>query len=239
VLKGKVALITGGTRGIGKAAALKLAALGADIAAVSYNPGDETIALCKQLGVRAEAFKCDVADFQAVKETVDAVKESFGTVDMLINNAGITRDGLIMSMKEEAFDSVIDTNLKGAFNMIRHCTPIFVKQRGGKIINVSSVAGIMGNAGQANYSASKAGMIGLTKSVARELASRNVCCNAIAPGFIATDMTKDISQDNPLMKAIPLGRQGLPEEVAELIAFLCSADYITGEVIRIDGGMAI
>jgi len=242
VLKGKVALITGGSRGIGKATALKLATLGADIAAVSYNPGDEAASLCKQLqdmGVRAEAFKCDVADFQAAKETVDAVKELFGTVDILINNAGITRDGLIMSMKEDAFDSVIDTNLKGAFNMIRHCTPIFVRQRGGKIVNVSSVAGIMGNAGQANYSASKAGMIGLTKSVARELASRNVCCNAIAPGFIATDMTKDISQDNPLMKAIPLGRQGLPEEVAELIAFLCSADYITGEVIRIDGGMAI
>ncbi|MCL2408167.1 MAG: 3-oxoacyl-[acyl-carrier-protein] reductase [Oscillospiraceae bacterium] len=242
MLKGKVALITGGARGIGKATALKLASQGADIAIVDYDLGDEAADLCKQLqdmGVKAEAFQCDVVDFQAVKETVDAVKQIFGTVDILINNAGITRDGLIMSMKEEAFDSVLDINLKGAFNMIRHCTPLFVKQRGGKIVNLSSVAGIMGNAGQANYSASKAGMIGLTKSVARELASRNVCCNAIAPGFIKTNMTEDISKDNPLMQAIPLGRQGLPEEVAELIAFLCASDYITGEVIRIDGGMAI
>jgi len=161
----------------------------------------------------------------------------FGTIDILINNAGVTRDGLIMTMKEEAFDSVIDVNLKGAFNMIRHCAPFFVKKRSGKIINISSVAGIMGNAGQVNYSASKAGLIGLTKSVARELAPRNICCNAIAPGFIETDMTEGIGEGNPLMAAVPLGRVGLPEEVAELAAFLCGAGYITGEVIRIDGGL--
>ena len=242
MLNGKVALITGGSRGIGKAIALKLASLGADIAVVYAGSADKAAEVCKEaqdLGVRAEAFQCDVSDFAAAKETVEAVKSAFGTVDILINNAGITRDGLIMSMKEDAFDSVLDTNLKGAFNMIRHCAGIFVKKRSGKIINVSSISGLIGNPGQANYSASKAGMIGLTKSVARELASRNVCCNAIAPGFIQTDMTEDISPDNPLMSAIPLGRVGLPEEVAELIAFLCSADYITGEVIRIDGGMAI
>jgi len=241
MFRGKTALITGASRGIGKAIALKLASLGADIAVVDV--GDVSVAdeVCRaicDMGVRAEAFQCDVTDFAAVKETVEAVKQAFGTVDILINNAGITRDGLIMSMKEAAFDSVIDVNLKGAFNMIRHCTPIFVKKRSGKIVNISSIAGIIGNAGQANYSASKAGLIGLTKSVARELASRNVCCNAIAPGFIKTDMTEDIGADNPLMAAIPLGRIGLPEEVAELVAFLCGADYITGEVIRIDGGLA-
>jgi 3-oxoacyl-[acyl-carrier protein] reductase len=143
-------------------------------------------------------------------------------------------------MKEDAFDAVVDVNLKGAFNMIRHCAAIFVRKRGGKIINISSIAGIIGNAGQANYAASKAGLIGLTKSVARELASRNICCNAIAPGFIETDMTAGIDVENAsLASAIPLGRKGSPEEVAELAAFLCGADYITGEVIRIDGGLAI
>ena len=244
MLKGKVAIITGGSRGIGRAIALKYAALGADIAIIyagSVDKANEVVAEAAALGVRAQAFRCDVADFAAAKQTVADVKAAFGTVDILVNNAGITKDGLIMSMKEEAFDAVLDTNLKGAFNMIRHCCAIFVKARAGKIINISSIAGIMGNAGQANYSASKAGVIGLTKSVARELASRNVCCNAIAPGFIKTDMTEEISADNPLMANIPLGRVGLPDEVAELAAFLaqdCSS-YITGEVIRIDGGMAI
>jgi len=242
MLKGQVALVTGASRGIGRSVALKLASLGADVALVYAGSAGKAAEVCekaRELGVRAEVFQCDVSDFTAAKEMAEAVKQSFGTVDILINNAGITRDGLIMTMKEDAFDSVIDINLKGAFNMIRHCASIFVKKRYGKIINISSVAGIMGNAGQANYSASKAGLIGLTKSVARELSSRNVCCNAIAPGFINTDMTEDIGKDNPLMAAIPLGRPGLPEEVAELAAFLCSADYITGEVIRIDGGLAI
>ena len=242
MLNGKIALITGASRGIGRAIALKLASCGADIAALYAGSADKAAELCKEIektGVRAKAFQCDVSDFASAKEVVASVKQEFGTVDILINNAGITKDGLIMSMKEDAFDAVVDTNLKGAFNMIRHCTPIFVKQRGGKIVNIASVAGIMGNAGQANYSASKAGMIGLTKAVARELASRNVVCNAVAPGFIKTDMTELIDPENPLMKAIPLGRVGTPEEVAELTAFLCCAEYITGETIRIDGGMAI
>ena len=241
-LNNKTALITGASRGIGKAIALKLAACGADIAAIYAGNATGAAEVCQEirkLGRRAEAFRCDVADFGSAKETVKTVKETFGTVDILINNAGITRDGLIMSMKEESFDEVVGTNLKGAFNMIRHCAAIFVRNRSGKIINISSIAGIIGNAGQANYSASKAGLIGLTKTTARELASRNICCNAIAPGFIATDMTAEIGMENPLMASIPLGRAGLPEEVAELAAFLCRADYITGEVIRIDGGLAI
>ena len=242
MLKGKVAIVTGASRGIGRSVVLKLSSLGADVAVVYAGSADKAAEVCeiaRESGVRAESFQCDVSDFTAAKEMVEAVKQTFGTVDILVNNAGITRDGLIMTMKEDAFDSVIDVNLKGAFNVIRHCVSIFVKKRQGKIINISSVAGIMGNAGQANYSASKAGLIGLTKSVARELSSRNVCCNAIAPGFINTDMTENIDENNPLMAAIPLGRPGLPEEVAELAAFLCCADYITGEVIRIDGGLAI
>jgi 3-oxoacyl-[acyl-carrier protein] reductase len=182
-----------------------------------------------------------VADFEVVKQTVDAVKAAFGTIDILVNNAGVTKDGLVMTMREDAYDSVLDTNLKGAFNMIRHCSPIFVRKRSGTIINITSVAGLMGNAGQANYAASKAGLIGLTKSVARELASRGVTCNAIAPGFIQTDMPKDISADNPVMAGIPLGRVGKPEDVAEVAAFLAQdcAGYITGEVIRVDGGLAM
>ena len=241
VLSNKVALITGASRGIGKAIALRLAENGADIAAVyagNTSGADEVCEEIRKRGARAIAYKCDVSDFAAVKETVEAAKEAFGTIDILINNAGVTRDGLIMSMKEEAFNEVVDVNLKGAFNMIRHCTAIFVRKRSGKIINIGSVAGIIGNAGQANYSASKAGLVGLTKATARELASRNICCNVIAPGFIATDMTEDIGKDNPLLSSVPLGRMGTPEEVAELAAFLCSADYITGEVIRIDGGLA-
>ena len=244
MLKGKVALITGASRGIGRAIALKYAQCGADIAVIYSGNAERAEEVCKEargLGVRAEAFCCDVSDFAKAKETVTAVKKSFGRIDILVNNAGITKDGLIMSMKEEAFDAVVDINLKGTFNMTKHCAAEFVKNRSGKIINISSIAGIIGNAGQANYSASKAGVIGITKSVARELASRNVCCNAIAPGFIKTDMTEEISPDNQLMQNIPLGRVGLPEDVAEMAAFLASdkANYITGEVIRIDGGLAI
>ncbi|MGN1003247.1 MAG: SDR family oxidoreductase, partial [Oscillospiraceae bacterium] len=161
-------------------------------------------------------------------------------VNILVNNAGITRDGLIAVMREQDFDDVLNTNLKGAFNMIRHCCGIFIRNRGGRIINVSSVSGMMGNAGQANYSASKAGIIGLTKSTAKELASRGVTCNAVAPGFIATDMTKNLAQDPAqIASAIPLGRLGEPDEVAEAVAFLANADYITGEVIRVDGGIAM
>lgn len=242
MLKGKTALITGASRGIGAAIALKFASLGADIAIVyagNEEAANKVTADCLAFGVRAEAYKCDVSDFEAAKNTVAAVKASFNRVDILVNNAGITRDGLIAMMKEEDFDAVIGINLKGAFNMIRHCTPLFIRARSGTIINISSVAGLMGNPGQVNYSASKAGLIGLTKSVARELASRNVTCNAIAPGFIQTDMTKDIGAANELAASIPLKRMGTAEEVAEAAAFLAASSYITGEVIRVDGGLAM
>lgn len=243
MLKDKVALITGASRGIGRAIALKFAALGANLALIYAGSKDgalETAERARAFGVRAEAYQCDVSDFEAAGRTVAAVREDFGTIDILVNNAGITKDGLILAMREEAFDRVLEVNLKGAFNMIRHTSPIFVRKRSGRIINIASVVGLMGNAGQANYAASKAGLIGLTKSVARELASRGVCCNAIAPGFIETDMTKDF-KDSPLLRAIPLGRPGRPEEVAELAAFLAqdAAGYITGEVIRVDGGLAM
>ena len=243
-LKSKTAIVTGGSRGIGRAVALKLASLGANVAVVYAGNTEAARAVCDQaaaLGVTAQAWQCDVADFAAVKSTVAAIKKAFPSVDILVNCAGITRDGLLAMMKEDQFDAVVDTNLKGTFNFIRQCTPIFMKARHGKIINISSVAGIMGNAGQANYSASKAGVIGLTKSVARELASRNVCCNAIAPGMIQTDMTANFSEDDDSVKQIPLGRMGQPEEIAELAAFLAGdgSNYITGEVIRVDGGLAI
>ena len=196
---------------------------------------------CRALGVRARAWQCDVSSFEAVKKTVGEIKAEFGTVNILVNNAGINRDGLVAMMKEKDFDDVIGTNLKGAFNMIRHCSPLFIRNRSGRIINISSVAGVMGNAGQANYSASKAGLIGLTKSVARELAGKGVTCNAIAPGFIKTDMTRDFDDSNPLVAGIPLGRMGSAEDVAEAAAFLAGdgAGYITGEVIRVDGGIAM
>lgn len=244
MLNGKVALVTGASRGIGRAIALKFASLGADVAVIyagNEEKANEVCALARDMGVRALAVRCDVADFAATKAAMEAVIESLGTVDILVNNAGVTKDGLIVSMKEEAYDTVLDTNLKGAFNMIRHCAPLFLRQRGGKIINIASVSGLIGNAGQANYSASKAGLIGLTKSVARELAGRGVCCNAIAPGFVKTEMTEQVDGDNILLRRIPQGRMGAAEEVAELAAFLAQScsDYITGEVIRIDGGLAM
>lgn len=245
MLKGKTAIITGGSRGIGAAIAIKLASLGANIAIIYAGNHDAAMKVCEmcdsQYNVKAAAFCCDVADFGASKKTVANIKEMFGTVDILVNNAGITRDGLIVSMKETDFDDVIGVNLKGAFNMIRHCSPIFIKNRSGKIVNISSVVGLMGNVGQSNYAASKAGLIGLTKSIARELAGRNITCNAIAPGFIRTDMTKALDDENPLVTEIPLKWVGSAEDVAEAAAFLackCS-DYITGEVIRVDGGLAM
>ncbi len=242
MLKGKIAVITGGSRGIGAAIAVKFASLGADIALIYSGNSKAAEEVCQAAlgyGVRAEAFQCDVADFEASKAAVAEIKNRFGKIDVLVNNAGITRDGLIAMMKEADFDEVISVNLKGAFNMIKHCTPLFIKAKYGRIINISSVSGLMGNAGQANYSASKAGLIGLTKAVAKELAARNVTCNAIAPGFIQTDMTKSFGEDNPLVAAIPLKRMGRPEEVAEAAAFLAMSDYITGEVIRVDGGLAM
>jgi 3-oxoacyl-[acyl-carrier protein] reductase len=242
MLKGKTAVITGGSRGIGAAIALKFASLGADIALIYAGNEKAASEVCdniRKFNIKAECFKCDVSDFEASKEAVASIKAAFGRIDILVNNAGITRDGLIAVMREDDFDEVLNINLKGAFNMIKHITPVFIRAKSGKIINISSVSGLMGNAGQANYSASKAGLIGLTKSVAKELASRNVTCNAIAPGFIETDMTRDFGQENPLLASIPLKRMGRPEEVAETAAFLAVSDYITGEVIRVDGGLAM
>ncbi len=243
-LSGKIALVTGASRGIGRAVALRLAADGANVAVIYAGNADKAEAVCAEIramGVEAKAYRCDVASSEAVKETVKAVTTELGKIDILVNNAGITRDSLVLSMKDEDYDAVLNTNLKGAFNMIRACYSGFIRKKSGRIINISSVSGIMGNAGQANYSASKAGLIGLTKSVARELASRNVTCNAVAPGFIQTDMTENIGEDNTLRSMIPLGRMGKPEDIAAAVAFLASdaASYITGEVLRVDGGLAI
>lgn len=242
MLKGKTALITGGSRGIGAAIARKLGSQGADIAilyAGNQEAALEVVRQCsEEYAVTARAYKCDVADFAAVKDTVNQIKQDFGTIHILINNAGITRDGLIATMKEQDFDAVLDTNLKGTYNLIRCCTGLLLRNRWGRIVNISSVSGLMGNAGQANYAASKAGLIGLTKSVARELAPRGITCNAVAPGFIATSMTEELGE-NPLAASIPLGRMGKPGEVAEAVSYLVSADYVTGEVLRVDGGIAM
>jgi 3-oxoacyl-[acyl-carrier protein] reductase len=244
MLTGKTALVSGGSRGIGRAICLALAAQGADIAFVyAHNAAmaEETEALLAQHGVHVKAYACDVADFEATKRLVQSVVADFGGVDILVNNAGITRDMLVMRMSEQDFDAVIDTNLKGAFHLIRHSSIQMLKQRAGRIVNIASIAGLMGNPGQANYSAAKAGMIGLTKTVAKELASRGITCNAVAPGFIQTDMT-DAMPEGILEKAIewiPLKRIGAVSDVAHLVAFLCSeeAAYITGQVIQVDGGL--
>lgn len=247
MLNGKTALVTGGARGIGAAICRKLASLGADIAIVDLYVTEQAQALeaeiAKEYSVRAKAYACNVGDAAQCKETVKQVIADFGNVTILVNNAGITRDGLMLGMKEADFDAVINTNLKGTFNMTQACYRPFMKQKYGKIVNLGSVSGLLGTAGQANYAASKAGVMALTKVAARELASRNVTCNAIAPGFIATDMTKEISDEatQNYLASIPLGRAGQPEDVANLAAFLASpeSDYITGTVIRIDGGLAI
>lgn len=243
-LNGKTALVTGASRGIGRAIALRLAEDGANVAVIYAGSADKAKAVVNEitaLGVNAKAYRCNVADSAAVNETVKAVTNDLGKIDILVNNAGITRDGLMLRMKDEDFDAVLDTNLKGAFNMIRACYSGFIRKKSGRIINISSVSGIMGNAGQANYSASKAGVIGLTKSVARELAFRGITCNAVAPGFIQTDMTENLGDNNPLLNSIPLGRMGKPEDIAAAVAFLASdsAAYITGEVLKVDGGLAI
>jgi len=244
MLTGKTAVVTGGSRGIGAAVVRQLAALGADVAVVYA--GNEALAeaVCAgcrtEYGVQARAYRCDVADFDAVKETVSRIRKDFGGVQILVNNAGITRDGLVAAMREKDFDAVVGTNLKGAFHMIRHCAALMLRARWGRIVNVSSVSGLTGNAGQANYSASKAGLIGLTKATARELASRGITCNAVAPGFVDTDMTRALGQEpEKIAAAIPLGRVGTPEEIAQAVAFLIQADYITGEVLRVDGGVAM
>ena len=243
-LNGKTALVTGASRGIGRAIALRLAEDGANVAVIYAGSADKAEAVVNEitaLGVNAKAYRCNVADSAAVNETVKAVTNDLGKIDILVNNAGITRDGLMLRMKDEDFDAVLDTNLKGAFNMIRACYSGFIRKKSGRIINISSVSGIMGNAGQAYYSASKAGVIVMTKSVARELASRGITCNAVAPGFIQTDMTENLGDNNPLLNSIPLGRMGKPEDIAAAVAFLASdsAAYITGEVLKVDGGLAI
>lgn len=242
MLNGKTAVVTGGSRGIGEAIVYKLASMGANIAVIYADNAAAAEKVCKKCGqrysVEARAYQCNVADFSAVKEAVVKIRADFGTVQFLVNNAGITHDGLLAMMKEEDFDAVLDTNLKGAFNMIRHMAGLFIRAREGCIINITSVSGMMGNAGQCNYSASKAGLIGLTKSVAKELAPKGIRCNAVAPGFIATDMTGN-QTDNPLLDMIPLSKMGEPEDVADAVAYLAAAKYVTGEVLRVDGGIAM
>lgn len=246
MLKDKVAIVTGGTRGIGRAIALKLADKGANIV-INYRNSDKEAEELKSIlegkGVKVLTVKCDISNFEDSKDLMDKCKEVFGKIDILVNNAGITKDTLIMRMKEEDFDNVIDVNLKGTFNCAKHASAIMLKQRFGKIINMTSVVGIAGNAGQVNYAASKAGVIGLTKSLAKELGSRGITVNAVAPGFINTDMTASLSEKvkEEASKNIPLKRLGDPEDVANLVGFLASdaANYITGQVINVDGGMVM
>lgn len=242
MLSKKTVIVTGGSRGIGAAIAQKFASLGCNVAIIYAGNEEAAQAVCQdcqgQYQVLAKAYRCDVSDFQAVKATVAAIKADFGTAHILVNNAGITRDRLAAMMSESDFTAVLDTNLKGAFNMIRHCAGLFIRNQEGCIINISSISGLMGNAGQCNYAASKAGLIGLTKSVAKELAPKGIRCNAIAPGFIQTDMTSTQAH-HPMLSMIPLGAMGKPEDVADAAAYLATANYVTGEVLRVDGGLAM
>ncbi len=245
-LTGKIALVTGASRGIGRQIAVTLAGYGATVV-VNYNgsqaKAEEVVKEIETNGGHAEAVQCNVAEFEQAKALIDGVVKTYGRLDILVNNAGITRDNLIMKMSEEDFDAVLSTNLKGAFNCVKHVARQMLKQKSGRIINISSVSGVMGNAGQANYCASKAGVIGLTKSVARELGSRGITSNAVAPGFIETEMTSVLSEDvkKAMGDQIPLKRFGQTKDVAETVAFLASdhAGYITGQVIQVDGGMAM
>lgn len=239
-LKGKTVIVTGSSRGIGAAIAVAFAREGANIVLNARSAvSDALVAELEGLGVETAVLLGDVSDFEAAKRIVDEAKERFGSVDILVNNAGITRDKLLMRMSEEDFDATYQINLKGTFNMIRHALPIMLKQRVGSIVNISSVVGEVGNVGQANYAASKAGVIGLTKSVAREAAARGITCNAIAPGFIETDMTDALTDkvQEQMMGQIPLKRFGAASEVAETAVFLSKNGYITGHTIDVNGGM--
>ena len=244
LLAGKTALITGATRGIGRAIALRFAAEGADVAFTyrsQHEAAQSLVSELEALGVRSKAYTSDAASFEDAHKVVEDVKETFGRIDVLVNNAGITKDGLMMRMDEAQWDAVIDTNLKSAFNFIHACTPVMARQRSGSIISMSSVVGVSGNAGQCNYSASKAGLIGLTKSMAKEMGPRGIRANCIAPGFIATDMTGALPENvrQEWEKQIPLRRGGTPEDVAGVAVFLASdlAGYVTGQVVNCCGGM--
>lgn len=245
-LKSRVALITGGSRGIGKSIAIKLASLGADIA-INYTSREESALEVKKeiedMGVRCFIIKCDVSNFEDSQNMVNEVINEYSKIDILVNNAGITKDGLLMKMKEEDFDKVISVNLKGVFNCTKAVTRPMMKQKYGKIINMASVVGVMGNAGQSNYCASKAGVIGFTKSTARELASRNITINAIAPGFIESDMTNVLKDEVKAAyeSSIPMKKMGKAEDVANVAAFLASdiSSYVTGQTINVDGGMVM
>ena len=242
MLEGKTVLVTGAAKGIGKAIALAFAKQGCNIV-LNYrsNVSDDTIKEIEAYNVKCMLLQGDVSDFATAAEIVKKAKKEFGTVDVLVNNAGITKDMLLMRMSEEEFDSVIQTNLKGTFNMIRHVSSVMLKQRSGAIINMSSVVGVTGNAGQANYAASKAGVIGLTKATAKELAARGVTCNAIAPGFVETDMTAVLTdeQKSMMLEAIPLKRYGQVEDIANAAVFFAKNTYITGQVLNVDGGMVM
>lgn len=244
LLNGKTALITGASRGIGRVIALKFAAEGADIAFTDLFDDENLRNLEKELlemGVKAKGYASDASSYEKSQETISEVAKDFGTLDILVNNAGITRDGLLLRMDEKQWDMVMDINLKSVFNLTKGVIPYMMKQRSGSIINMSSVVGVKGNAGQANYSASKAGILGFTKSVALELGSRNIRCNAIAPGFIETEMTAKLDEETVKgwRKAIPLRRGGTPDDVADACVFFASekSSYITGQTLNVDGGM--
>lgn len=246
MLTDKIVLVTGAGRGIGRAIAETFAAQGAYVY-LNYHDSEaaaqEAVAQIVQDGGKAEAVRCNVADFQACGEMIAQIVKKSGRLDILVNNAGITKDGLLMKMSEEDYDQVLDINLKGTFHTIRHASRYLLKQRSGRIINITSVSGVLGNAGQANYSASKAGVIGLTKSAARELASRGICVNAVAPGYVETDMTRALPEQvkAQMLSQIPLGRAASPQEIADVVLFLASEQsaYMTGQVLCVDGGMAM